>query len=136
MYSNEDLERFYFKYQTEALPHGISVQTFCLTNNVPYNIFFKWYKDTRHKVVEVQVDGRPPVMNDEDFSDATTPNVHSVSQAPPAIGKHSLQTNPTGCSEKIRIWVELHISNGLYLSKKNLNYQELRSMIEKLEGLC
>jgi len=22
VYSNEDLERFYFKYQTEALPHG------------------------------------------------------------------------------------------------------------------
>ena len=22
MYSSEDLERFYFQYQTEALPHG------------------------------------------------------------------------------------------------------------------
>lgn len=39
MYSNEDLERFYFKYQTEALPHGQSLQSFCLNNNVPYNIF-------------------------------------------------------------------------------------------------
>lgn len=35
MYSNEDLERFYFKYQTEALPHGQSLQSFCLNNNVP-----------------------------------------------------------------------------------------------------
>ena len=25
MYSSEDLERFYFQYQTEALPHGESV---------------------------------------------------------------------------------------------------------------
>ena len=41
MYSNEDLERFYFKYQTEALPHGQSLQSFCLNNNVPYNIFSK-----------------------------------------------------------------------------------------------
>ena len=39
MYSNEDLERFYFKYQTEALPHGQSLQSFCLNNNVLYNIF-------------------------------------------------------------------------------------------------
>lgn len=34
MYSNEDLERFYFKYQTEALTHGQSRQFFCLNYNV------------------------------------------------------------------------------------------------------
>ena len=56
MYSSEDLERFYFQYQTEALPHGESLQSFCVKNKVPYNIFQKWYKDTRKKVVEVQVD--------------------------------------------------------------------------------
>ena len=59
MYSNEDLERFYFKYQSEALPHGQSLQSFCLNNHVPYNLFSKWYKDTRRKIVAVQVDDRP-----------------------------------------------------------------------------
>ena len=44
MYSSEDLERFYFQYQTEALPHGESLQSFCLEHKVPYNIFQKWYK--------------------------------------------------------------------------------------------
>ena len=34
MYSNKNLERFYFQYQTEAVPHGISLQSFCLTNNI------------------------------------------------------------------------------------------------------
>ena len=53
MYSSEDLERFYFQYQTEAVPHVVSLQSFCLTNNVLYNIFHKWYKDTRRKIVEV-----------------------------------------------------------------------------------
>ena len=33
MYSNEDLERFYFKHQTEALPHGQSLQSFCLNKS-------------------------------------------------------------------------------------------------------
>lgn len=61
MHSSEDLERFYFQYQTEGLPKGLSIQDFCITNNVPYNIFFKWYKDTRKKIVEVQVDGCPSV---------------------------------------------------------------------------
>ena len=37
----------------------MSIETFCLKNKVPYNIFSKWYKDTRKKVVEVQVDGIP-----------------------------------------------------------------------------
>ena len=59
MYSSEDLERFYFQYQTEALPHGESIQSFCVKNKVPYNIFSKWYKETRKQIVEVTVDGRP-----------------------------------------------------------------------------
>ena len=65
MYSSEDLERFYFQYQTEAVPHGVSLQSFCLTNNVLYNIFYKCHKDTRRKIVEVQVDGVPSVPTSE-----------------------------------------------------------------------
>ena len=65
MYSSEDLERFYFQYQTEALPHGESLQSFCVKNKVPYNIFQKWYRDTRKKVVEVQVDGAPVIGHEE-----------------------------------------------------------------------
>ena len=38
MYSSEDLERFYFQYQTEAMPKGISIEQFCSRNKVPYNI--------------------------------------------------------------------------------------------------
>jgi len=37
MYSSEDLERFYFQYQTEALPHGESLQSFCVKHKVPYS---------------------------------------------------------------------------------------------------
>lgn len=50
MYSSEDFERFYFQYKTEALPLGMSIETFCLKNKVPYNIFSKWYQYTRKKV--------------------------------------------------------------------------------------
>ena len=65
MYSSEDLERFYFQYQSEALPHGESLQSFCVKNKVPYNIFQKWFKDTRRKkVVEVQVDGAPEITHE------------------------------------------------------------------------
>lgn len=120
MYSSEDLERFYFQYQTEALPHGESLQSFCVKNKVPYNIFQKWYKDTRKKVVEVQVDGVPVIGHEEKSS--------AIDQSQPV--------SPGRNDHPVRIWVEIRISNGLHLSQKNLSYPDLVRMVEQLEGLC
>lgn len=120
MYSSEDLERFYFQYQSEALPHGESLQSFCLKNKVPYNIFQKWFKDTRKKVVEVQVDGVPEITHEE----------KTKTDGQPKPVSRSSNDNP------VRIWIDIRISNGLHLSQKNLSYQDLVRMIEKLEGLC
>ena len=36
----------------------------------------------------------------------------------------------------VRIMIELRMSNGLHLSQRNLNYQDLVRLVEKLEGLC
>ena len=120
MYSSEDLERFYFQYQTEALPHGESLQSFCVKNKVPYNIFQKWYKDTRKKVVEVQIDGVPETGHEEKSK----------------TGDQSQPVSQSRNDQPVRIWVDFRISNGLHLSQKNLSYQDLVRMVEKLEGLC
>ncbi len=120
MYSSEDLERFYFQYQTEALPRGESLQPFCVKNKVPYNIFQKWFKDTRKKVVEVQVDGAPEIAHEEKTK----------------IGDRPKPVSRSGNDNPVRIWIDIRISNGLHLSQKNLSYQDLVRMIEKLEGLC
>ena len=117
MYSSEDLERFYFQYKTEALPHGESIQHFCVRNKVPYNIFSKWYKDTRKQIVEVTVDGRP-----SEGSLGTAPSEAPVSASVPP--------------SPVRILVEIRMSNGLHISQKNLTYHELIKLVEKLEGLC
>ena len=120
MYSSEDLERFYFQYQTEALPHGESLQSFCIKNKVPYNIFQKWFKDTRKKVVEVRIDGAPEIGHEEKSKTSDQPQ-------PVSPGRND---NP------VRIRVDIRVSNGLHLSQKNLSYQDLVRMVEKLEGLC
>jgi hypothetical protein len=120
MYSSEDLERFYFQFQSEALPHEESLQSFCIKNKVPYNIFQKWFKDTRKKVVEVQVDGAPEISHEEESKAGDQPKPVS----------NRCNDNP------VRIWIDIRISNGLHLSQKNLNYQDLVRMVEKLEGLC
>ena len=116
MYSSEDLERFYFQYQTEALPHGESIQSFCVKNKVPYNIFSKWYKDTRKQLVEVKVDGRP--SDSEKEASVQSDSIQPASPSP------------------VRIMIELRMSNGLHVSQKNLSYRELVHLVEKLEVLC
>ena len=120
MYSSEDLERFYFQYQTEAMPNGISIEQFCSRNKVPYNIFYKWYKDTRNKIVEVKVDGLPS----------------SVQEQQPKKEEPQQERFQKDGTSSVRILVELRMTNGLHLSQKNLSYQELKKLIEKLEGLC
>ena len=101
MYSSEDLERFYFQYQSEALPHGESLQSFCIKNKVP-------------------VDGAPGLTHEE--KDKT-------GDQPKPVSKSSTDY-------PVRIWIDIRISNGLHLSQKNLSYQDLVRMVEKLEGLC
>ena len=91
MYSSEDLERFYFQYQTEAMPHGESIQSFCVKNKVPYNIFSKWYKDTRKQIVEVKVDGRP-----------------SDSEKEPSVQSRPVQSSSPF---SVRIMVEIRMRN-------------------------
>ena len=103
MYSSEDLERFYFQYQTEALPHGESIQSFCVKNKVPYNIFSKWYKDTRKQIVEVKVDGRP-----------------SDSEKEPCVQSDSIQ--PASPSP-VRIMIELRMSNLINFGQERLYYK-------------
>ena len=119
MYSSEDLERFYFQYQTEAMPNGISIEQFCSRNKVPYNIFYKWYKDTRNKIVEVKVNGMPPSAQEDSREE-----------------EHLQESQKVGSASSVRILVELRMTNGLHISQKNLSYQELKRLIEKMEGLC
>lgn len=116
MYSSEDFERLFIRYKSEAYPKGESIQTFCHRNNVPYNLFEKWYKDTRHKVVEVNVSGRPSQ------SGTDKPKEEGQQKEEPAT--------------EVRILVDLRVSNGLRLRQGNLSYGQLRSLVEKLEGLC
>ena len=95
----------------------MSIQDFCIRNKVPYNIFSKWYKDTRKEIVEVTVDGRP-----------------SEEGASPEVPSRPRQQSAS--STPVRILVEIRMSNGLYISQKNLNYREFVKLVEKLEGLC
>ena len=73
--------------------------------------------DTRKKIVEVQVDGKP-IQSEQHPSKS------------PEEEKYQKEKS------SVRILVEIRMTNGLHLSQKNLSYQELKWLVEKLEGLC
>ena len=112
MYSSEDFERIYIRYQTEAMPRGVSIQAYCDKNKVSYNLFDKWYTDTRHRVVPVRVENRPEPETAEPSTSATSHR------------------------EGPRIMIDIKMSNGMHIHQRNLSYVQLQGLIDKLEALC
>ena len=107
MYSSEDLEKFYFDYQTEWMPRGMLIQAYCSRNNVPYKVLDKWIRDIYKRVVPVQVTGTP-----EEIKIEKKPSIENVS-----------------------IKVNISTSSGMELSRDGLDYRSLKAFIEKLEDL-
>lgn len=114
MYKNSDFERLFIRYKSEAVPTGMSMQKFCDQNKVPYNLFIKWYKDTRHRIVPVNVEG--------------SPSEKAVESSSPSISESNKPST--------RILVEIRMSNGLHIRQGNLSFESLRSLVENLEVLC
>ena len=36
MFSEKDFERLWFLYKAEGEPNGVSINSFCIGNNIPY----------------------------------------------------------------------------------------------------
>ena len=95
-----------------------------MSNKVPNNLFSKWYKDTRKKIVPVQVLGAPSTEAEKPESPSPIPE-----QKPESAPRLSSLT-------ELRILVDIRISNGVHISQKNLSYEGLKSLVDKLEVLC
>lgn len=116
MYSNSDFERFFIRYKAEAVPAGESLQEFCFRNKLPYNLFEKWYKDTRYKLVSVQVEGSPASL-------------------PVSTSENEVPTSPQSLDIP-RIMVDIRMTNGIHIQQRNLTYDGLKRLVGKLEVLC
>ena len=114
MYSSEELEKFYFEYQTEWMPRGMSIQAYCSRNNVPCKVLDKWIRDIYKRVIPVEVTGTPQNEERKLYN----------SQLQPA--KLSVQ------SDNIRINVKISTSSGIEVCRECLDYRSLKVFIEKL----
>lgn len=125
MYSNEDFENLFVRYKAEGLPRKMSVKEFCIRNKVPFNLFDKWYRDTRHRIVPVSVEGKPDDQREE-----------GAPASPRGDLVRDKTENPPAGTNSLRIMIDIRMTNGMHIHQRNLNYGELRSFVEKLEVLC
>lgn len=120
MFSEKDFERLWFLYKTEGEPKGVSINSFCISNNIPYTAFYDWFKKTQKKVVPVEVEGIP-----EELIQAGNEEQDVTKGKPKRTTPH-----------KGSIMVTIKTREGLCIQKKGLDYQGLKTLVEKLEGLC
>ena len=113
MFSSKDFEKLWFLYQTEGVPEEESINSFCEKNGVPYEEFDKWFRKTHQSVGRVEIENIP---DDE-------PTLKSSR-------RRGRKAEPAG------IQVTIQTSDGLHLRKVGLDYQELKTLVEKLVGLC
>lgn len=79
MFNEKDFERLWFLYNTEGEPKGVSINSFCISNNIPYTAFYDWLKKKQKEVVPVEVEGIPEELIQAMKSRMllkTIPNVH------------------------------------------------------------
>lgn len=149
MFTNEDYERLLVKYTSQGIPAGESIQHFCDRMNVPYNLFNKWYRDTRHKVVKVKVDGMPDKTDvkggegslmDALVSDClhSRPAASTQKQYQP-VAKPAPERESAGASvpeQTVSIMIDLRTSSGLRISRKGMTYPQFLDLATKLSALC
>ena len=128
MYSNEELERFNFEYQTGWMPREMSIQAYCSRHNVPYKVLDGFIRQLSGKVVAVQINGKP----EED---------QAVRSQTAVVLPEELKvcTETEVCYVKSRRWSyqRCHpVWDGTEGSRQGMDYVSLRMLVEKLEGLC
>lgn len=151
MFTNEDYERLLVKYTSQGIPAGESIQHFCDRHKVPYNLFDKWYRDTRHKVVKVKVDGMPtagPASGPslmESIMDEIKPHAKPSEREeewtednpkPGSVAYLDQHREEAGQKDTVSIMVDIRMSNGMQIRHRNLSRHQLLKLVENLEALC
>ena len=119
MFSEKDFERLWFLYKTEGEPKGVSINSFCISNNIPYTAFYDWFKKTQKKVVPVEVEGIPEEL------------IQAGNEEQDVTKGKSKRTSP----HKGSIMVTIRTREGLCIQKKGLDYQGLKTLVLSINGL-
>ena len=59
MCSESDFEKLWFMYKTQGESQGVSINKFCVINNVPYKAFNDWFRKIQKRMVPVVIEESP-----------------------------------------------------------------------------
>ena len=98
------LSIFWVCYKLRGIPAGVSIEKFYMSNQVPYNLFAKWYKNTRKQIIPVLVLGAlPPELE--------------IQEIPSPILERNLAVDTWLSSHtELLILVDIRMSNGVHIS--------------------
>ena len=111
MYSSEDFGKLWFLYKLEGQPKNLSIESFCLQQGVPYQLFNKWFSSRKKSIIPVDIVG---ILEKDHLEEAFHCSLPYCSHPESPF---SVET------------VVITLSNGVQISKQYLSY-------EKLEVLC
>lgn len=114
MASSKDFEKIWETYQEVVKTRNVSIVDYCQCNGIVYSQFQKWYKKYVSNVNVIPVTDTP-----------------TTSQ--PLLSANSDHSSSASCSV---VYVSIEFSNGLKVCQKSLDYNRLKLLVEKLEGLC
>lgn len=103
MYSSEDFEKLWFLYKLEGQPNNLSIESFCLQQGVPYQLFNKWFSSRKKSIVSVDIVGIPEKDHLEKVSHCSLPC------CPHPESPFSVES------------VVITLSNGVQISKQHLS---------------
>lgn len=132
MISNEKMEEHWMRYKSEGVAKGLSMQAFCSMHNIPYNAFEKYLKLRRHfsAAHPVKIVGMP---DDEKAMDTAFSSDKPEQKNQPSA---TSSTPADNSRTKIRIMIDIRMTNGVNIRQKNLDYPGLVSFVKKIETLC
>ena len=119
MASSLDYQRILERYQTEGVPHGITIVDFCQRNGIVYKQFERWFKNKGNvELHQVRLIGDDSQIQNE-------------------VKKSNISESSKDQSEDTVLFsIKISTNKGMLLQQRNLDYRKLLQLIEKLEVLC
>ncbi len=119
MNKSEFYSDFLFRYQTEAAPKKMSIDSFCLREGVEYSSFIRWYRENKKRLRENEMKEirLSPIM----VTHQLTETVVSLSDTPPVDNV---------------IHFHLKLDNGIEIHKEHTNLCSITMLLQSLSKLC
>lgn len=145
--TNNQMETLWWKYKAEGIAKNLSLQAFCSIHDVPYNQFEKFLKLRKDlsEVHKVNITGLPTDTVTESKPEEMPVNANTPASREVKVSFRKKEDNdnsmtpeaePVESGAPTRIMINIRMSNGMHVFRKNMSYRELRSLVEKLEVLC